>query len=1558
MLTGLADRFGRTLTYRREAAGDLAGEITGVTDGAGREFRLVLTTQAQRAEEARTSSLSSSDSSRPLSASPFPDTLPGTEYGPDRGIRLSAVWLMHDPAYPESLPGAPLARYTYTEAGELLAVYDRSNTQVRAFTYDAQHPGRMVAHRYAGRPEMRYRYDDTGRVVEQLNPAGLSYRYQYEQDRITVTDSLNRREVLHTEGGAGLKRVVKKELADGSVTHSGYDAAGRLTAQTDAAGRRTEYGLNVVSGDITDITTPDGRETKFYYNDGNQLTAVVSPDGLESRRAYDEPGRLVSETSRSGDVIRYAYDNPHSELPATTTDATGSTRQMTWSRYGQLLAFTDCSGYQTRYEYDRFGQMTAVHREEGISLYRRYDNRGRLTSVKDAQGRETRYEYNAAGDLTAVITPDGNRSETQYDAWGKAVSTTQGGLTRSMEYDAAGRVISLTNENGSHSVFSYDALDRLVQQGGFDGRTQRYHYDLTGKLTQSEDEGLVTLWYYDESDRITHRTVNGEPAEQWQYDDHGWLTDISHLSEGHRVAVHYGYDDKGRLTGERQTVENPETGELLWQHETTHAYNEQGLANRVTPDSLPPVEWLTYGSGYLAGMKLGDTPLLEYTRDRMHRETVRSFGSMAGSNAAYKLTSTYTPAGQLQSQHLNSLVYDRDYGWNDNGDLVRISGPRQTREYGYSATGRLESVRTLAPDLDIRIPYATDPAGNRLPDPELHPDSTLTAWPDNRIAEDAHYVYHYDEYGRLTEKTDLIPAGVKRSTIAYDKRGRPVSVTEGGLTRSMGYDAAGRITVLTNENGSQSTFRYDPVDRLTEQRGFDGRTQRYHYDLTGKLTQSEDEGLITLWHYDASDRITHRTVNGDPAEQWQYDEHGWLTTLSHTCEGHRVSVHYGYDDKGRLTGERQTVENPETGEMLWEHETGHAYSEQGLATRQEPDGLPPVEWLTYGSGYLAGMKLGGTPLVEYTRDRLHRETARSFGGAGSTAGYEQATAYTLTGQLQSRHLNLPQLDCDYTWNDNGQLVRISGPQECREYRYSGTGRLTGVHTTAANLDIDIPYATDPAGNRLPDPELHPDSTLTAWPDNRIAEDAHYVYRYDEYGRLAEKTDRIPEGVIRMHDERTHHYHYDSQHRLVFYTRIQHGEPQVESRYLYDPLGRRTGKRVWRRERDLTGWMSLSRKPEETWYGWDGDRLTTVQTQQTRIQTVYQPGSFTPLLRIETENGEQAKARHRSLAEVLQEDTGVTLPAELAVMLGRLERELRQGSVSEESQQWLAQCGLTAEQMAAQLEAEYIPERKLHLYHCDHRGLPLALISPEGETAWQGEYDEWGNLLGEESAQHLQQSLRLPGQQYDEESGLYYNRNRYYDPLQGRYITQDPIGLRGEWNLYKYPLNPVRFIDSLGLKFHVNGDPSDFNQAVEYLKQDSQMKETIDFLSSSEETINIEYIEGTNVRFNSNNMAIYWNSRASLFCSTELNSKSQSPALGLGHEFAHAQYYLLDKENFMALLSRTDKKYENKEEARVITIIESRAAKTLGECTRGAHSGLPFYRVDGPLQTMKITGTPE
>ncbi|ECG8259393.1 RHS repeat protein, partial [Salmonella bongori] len=227
VLTGLADRFGRTQIFHREADGESAGNITAVTDGAGRRFRLRLTTQAQRAEAARKQATVSG-----ISAPEYPQTMPVSGYGTDSGIRLEAVWLTHDPAYPDNLPALPLVRYTYTPRGELSVVYDRSDTPVRSFTYDDKHPGRMTAHQYAGRPQTTYRYDASGRVTEQHNPAGLSYTYGYEKNAVTVTDSLNRREVLHTEGEGGLKRVIKEEKADGSAITREFDNAGRMVAMT------------------------------------------------------------------------------------------------------------------------------------------------------------------------------------------------------------------------------------------------------------------------------------------------------------------------------------------------------------------------------------------------------------------------------------------------------------------------------------------------------------------------------------------------------------------------------------------------------------------------------------------------------------------------------------------------------------------------------------------------------------------------------------------------------------------------------------------------------------------------------------------------------------------------------------------------------------------------------------------------------------------------------------------------------------------------------------------------------------------------------------------------------------------------------------------------------------------------------------------------------------------------------------------------------------------------------------------------------------------------------
>ena len=110
-------------------------------------------------------------------------------------------------------------------------------------------------------------------------------------------------------------------------------------------------------------------------------------------------------------------------------------------------------------------------------------------------------------------------------------------------------------------------------------------------------------------------------------------------------------------------------------------------------------------------------------------------------------------------------------------------------------------------------------------------------------------------------------------------------------------------------------------------------------------------------------------------------------------------------------------------------------------------------------------------------------------------------------------------------------------------------------------------------------------------------------------------------------------------------------------------------------------------------------------------------------------------------------------------------------------------------------------QEYYFYHCNHLGLPDALTDQDGNIAWAAEYDPWGNLQSEHNPNQLKQAIRLPGQYHDPETGLYYNRHRYYDPALGSYISQDPIGLAsGETNFYVYPTNPVQVADPLGLEW--------------------------------------------------------------------------------------------------------------------------------------------------------------
>ena len=104
---------------------------------------------------------------------------------------------------------------------------------------------------------------------------------------------------------------------------------------------------------------------------------------------------------------------------------------------------------------------------------------------------------------------------------------------------------------------------------------------------------------------------------------------------------------------------------------------------------------------------------------------------------------------------------------------------------------------------------------------------------------------------------------------------------------------------------------------------------------------------------------------------------------------------------------------------------------------------------------------------------------------------------------------------------------------------------------------------------------------------------------------------------------------------------------------------------------------------------------------------------------------------------------------------------------------------------------------LHFIYNDHLATPQMVTDASKTVTWQGDYRPFGGVT--EVVSTANQRIRFPGQQADSESGLYYNWNRYYDAVTGRYITSDPIGLDGGVNTFGYVGgNPTAYFDPDGL----------------------------------------------------------------------------------------------------------------------------------------------------------------
>jgi RHS repeat-associated protein len=117
-------------------------------------------------------------------------------------------------------------------------------------------------------------------------------------------------------------------------------------------------------------------------------------------------------------------------------------------------------------------------------------------------------------------------------------------------------------------------------------------------------------------------------------------------------------------------------------------------------------------------------------------------------------------------------------------------------------------------------------------------------------------------------------------------------------------------------------------------------------------------------------------------------------------------------------------------------------------------------------------------------------------------------------------------------------------------------------------------------------------------------------------------------------------------------------------------------------------------------------------------------------------------------------------------------------------------------------SESQPERVYYIY-ADQLNTPRAIVSGNNAVLWRWDPEPFGSRLPNEdvdgNGKKLVINLRYPGQYYDQETGLHYNYFRDYDPMVGRYIQSDPIGLQGGLNTYAYVANnPIMFSDPLGL----------------------------------------------------------------------------------------------------------------------------------------------------------------
>ncbi|HET9958028.1 MAG TPA: RHS repeat-associated core domain-containing protein [Polyangiaceae bacterium] len=667
--------------------------------------------------------------------------------------------------------------------------------------------------------------------------------------------------------------------------------------------------------------------------------------------------------------------------------------------------------------------------------------------------------------------------------------------------------------------------------------------------------------------------------------------------------------------------------------------------------------------------------------------------------------------------------------------------------------------------VEVKDPFGRRTSYHRGPYNDLRGAATSSGQ-ELRIDTDEHFTEETltDQFGIITRrKLDLYLNAIESSDAEgplgkaqYDALGRLIrSERPDGSARQFEYDAEGDLTRMTDARGGVWQARYTPYGDCVEQLDPLGRQHRFTWDTEGRLTSIVNpKGETASFEYDLAGNLVAVTHFDGSREQASYDLAARLTGRVRP-DGTRLS--FDRDEVGNLL--KLSVVDREKGEVPL-----RSFKYDSCGSPLEAKSSDAQVLFEYAVGGRLEAEVQNGRRIEYLYDARGYLSQRSF--EGSKAG-PLRFEYDTRGRLRRFA----------TQNGQGQTYDYDRRDQCIE-------RTLGLPGGAFVPSLEVAP--------LPPPQVE---TRKYDLEGRlrhqsVGKHGSRTYQYDAEGSLIDLADQL---------RGRRQYRYDLADQLI--TSVsralgQHG-------YNYDANGNLTGK-----DHHTLGYASGNRLEALRGFGGDTTFARNVNGELTRqtsaarddqytwdalgqlTSVLHRDGSVTEFAydalgrRVHKEHRKpgQAAGNGRTTRylwsgdDLLAEQTRAPNPADLTVTPG-------------ESLTEYAMWGFVAEALWE--------DGKIRHVVSSQQGVPQELIDEKGRLVWQGTYDDWGKLVAESGETTCR--LRLPGQLADEETGLHYNRFRYYAPETGQFVSPDPIGYGRSKNRFRFAPNAIAWIDVVGLE---------------------------------------------------------------------------------------------------------------------------------------------------------------